>query len=72
MLKRTTKLLRPAEKALKDSERQYKDATSLALKNMMAEAYFKMKSSRFQTEKVNDDYLKRLKILKNKLSSERN
>ena len=39
---------------------------------MMAEAYFKVKPPRFQTEKVNNDYSKRLKILKNRLSNERN
>ena len=60
MLRRTTKLLRPAKKASEDSERQYRDAASLALKNMMTEVYSKMKSPRFQTKKVNDDYSKRL------------
>lgn len=72
MPRRTTKLLRPAEKVSEDPERQYRGAASLALKDMMAEAYPKVKRPGFQTGKVNDDYAKRLKILKNRLSSGRN
>jgi len=72
MPRRTAKLLRPAEKASEDPERQYRGAASLALKDMMAEAYPKVEPPRFQTGKVDDGYSKRLKILKNRLGSGRN
>ena len=72
MPKRAAKRLKPNDEASEDSEGHYRSAASLALKDLMTEAYPMLKPSKQTNGKAHDAYSKKLKALKNRLSTGRN
>ena len=72
MPKRAAKRLRSNDGASEDSQGHYKSAASLALKDLMTEAYPTLKPSKQSSGKAHDAYSKKQKALKNRLSTGRN
>jgi len=72
MPRRVVKRLKFNDGASEDPKGHYKSATSLALKDLMAEAYPTLKPPKQSGGKMHDAYSKKLKALKNRLSTGRN
>ena len=72
MPRRAAKRLKFNDGASENSEGHYRSAASLALKDLMVEAYPTLKPPKQSGGKMHDAYLKKLKALKNRLSTGRN
>lgn len=72
MPRRAAKRLKFNDRASENSEGHYKSAASLALKDLMVEAYPTLKPPKQSGGKMHDANSKKLKALKNRLSTGRN